>query len=307
MSRARVGFVEDRELGLQHRQLENLVALFFAAAEPLVDAALQQAVIKVQDRELRADELQELHGVEFGFAARLALRIERRTQEVRVVHARDLDRILERKEQAGRGAFFRLEGKQVPAFELHGTGGDFVAIASGKYIAERRLAGAVGTHDRVHFTGLHRERKTLEDLAAGDSGMEVVDLQHLIPVSFDPAPLAGGVWRWRFASTSTHRTFEADFQQLLGFHREFHRQLAEHLLAESVDDQRHRVFLGDATRAAIEQLVVRNLGRGRFVLDRRTGMLDLDVRERMRAALLSDQQRVALRVIARAPRHCVRP
>src|SRR3546814_15633201 len=39
-------------------------------------------------------------------------------------------------------------------------------------------------------------------------------------------------WSW-----SANRSLEADFQQLLRLHRELHRQLAEDLLAEAVDDQ----------------------------------------------------------------------
>ena len=40
---AAVGLVEDGELGLEHGHLENLVALFFSAREPFVDAAVAQA------------------------------------------------------------------------------------------------------------------------------------------------------------------------------------------------------------------------------------------------------------------------
>src|SRR5690554_2107093 len=86
-------------------------------------------------------------------------------------------------------------------------------------------------------------------------------------------------------SGSADAAFQAHVQQLLGFHRELHRQLAEDLLAEAVDDQAHRVFLGDATGAAIEHLVVADLGRGGFVLDRGARVLHLDVGEGMRAAL----------------------
>src|SRR5690606_19836494 len=82
--------------------------------------------------------------------------------------------------------------------------------------------------------------------------------------------------------------------------RELHRQLAEDLLAETVDDQRDRVLLGDAARAAVEQLVLADLGGGGLVLDRGAGVLHLDVGEGVGAALLADQQAVALGVVARA-------
>src|SRR3546814_8072752 len=102
-------------------------------------------------------------------------------------------------------------------------------------------------------------------------------------------------WSW-----SANRSLEADFQQLLRLHRELHRQLAEDLLAEAVDDQADRVFLADAAAAAIEHLVVGDLGRGGLVLDGGAGVLHLDVGEGVRAAFLADEQRVALGVVARA-------
>src|SRR5690606_19982095 len=78
-------------------------------------------------------------------------------------------------------------------------------------------------------------------------------------------------------SGSADAAFQAHVQQLFRFHRELHRQLAEDLLAEAVDDQAHRVFLGDAARAAVEHLVVADLGGGGLVLDRGAGVLRLDV------------------------------
>src|SRR5690606_7548118 len=82
--------------------------------------------------------------------------------------------------------------------------------------------------------------------------------------------------------------------------RELHRQLAEDLLAEAVDDQRDRVLLGDAAAAAVEQLVLADLGGRGLVLDRGAGIPHLDVGEGVGTALLADQQAVALGVVARA-------
>ncbi len=94
--------------------------------------------------------------------------------------------------------------------------------------------------------------------------------------------------------------FEADRQQVLGFHGELHRQFLEHDLAETVHDHVDGVFLGDAAAAAIEELVVADPGRGRLVLDDGGRVLDLHVRNSVRAAPVAHQQRVALRVVARA-------
>src|SRR5271168_1490570 len=63
--------------------------------------------------------------------------------------------------------------------------------------------------------------------------------------------------------------FETDGKQLLRLDREFHRQFLQHLLAEAVDDQRHRIFGAQPALTAVEQLVVADLGGRRFVLDPR--------------------------------------
>src|SRR5690606_11485367 len=99
---------------------------------------------------------------------------------------------------------------------------------------------------------------------------------------------------------SSDGAFQRYFQELLGFDGEFHRQLAEHLLAGAVDDHRDRVLLADAAATAIEQLVVADLGGRCLVLDGGRRVPDLDVGEGMGAALLADQHRVALGVVARA-------
>jgi hypothetical protein len=88
--------------------LEDFVALLLAAAEAFVDAAMQQIVLQVQHRELFAHEFQELHRIQFRLPARLALRVERGAQEVGVVHARDLDRVLEGEEHAFGRALLRF-------------------------------------------------------------------------------------------------------------------------------------------------------------------------------------------------------
>jgi hypothetical protein len=121
-----------------------------------------------------------------GSAARLALRVQRGAQEIGVVDARDLDRILEREEQPERSARLGLELEQVPALELHRARGDLVALATGQHVAQRGLAGAVRTHDRVHLARVHREREALQDFLARDPDMEVVDLQHALFIRSRP-------------------------------------------------------------------------------------------------------------------------
>ena len=103
----------------------------------------------------------------------------------------------------------------------------------------------------------------------------------------------------------SHAAFQTDTQELLGFHRELHRQFAEYFLAEAADDHVDGIFRGQPALAAVEDLVLADLRRGRFMLHTGGGVLDFEVRKRVRAALVTDEQRVALRVVAR-PRGLLR-
>ena len=57
---ARVGLVEDGELGLQDGHLEHLEALLLAAREALVDVAAGERVVQPEERHLLAHERAEL-------------------------------------------------------------------------------------------------------------------------------------------------------------------------------------------------------------------------------------------------------
>src|ERR1700692_2476322 len=83
-----------------------------------------------------------------------------------------------------------------------------------------------------------------------------------------------------------YAAFQAYAQQLLGFHGELHRELAEDFLAEAVHDHRHRIFGGNAALPAIENLVLADLRSGGFVLHLRRRILHFEIRERMRTALI---------------------
>ena len=62
-----------------------------------------------------ADERHELHRVELLLPAVLAQRVERRLEEVGVVHAGDLDGVLEGHEHAFASARFRIHREQILA------------------------------------------------------------------------------------------------------------------------------------------------------------------------------------------------
>src|SRR5712691_9941012 len=96
---------------------------------------------------------------------------------------------------------------------------------------------------------------------------------------------------------SPHASLQTHSQQLLRLDRELHRQLAEHFAAEPVHDHRDRVFGRDPALLTVEELVLPDLRRRGLVLHLRGGVAHLDVRKRMRPALVAEEQGVALRVV----------
>ena len=85
---ARVDFIEHGQPGLEHRELQDLVALALAAREAFVDVAREQGLVEAEFLRLGLDRLQEIVGIDLGFAASPAPRVERRPQQVGVVDTR---------------------------------------------------------------------------------------------------------------------------------------------------------------------------------------------------------------------------
>ena len=115
---AGIGFVENRQSRLQQRHLQDLVALLLAAGEADIQRALQHVLGDTEFVALGADQLEELHGVQFRLPAMLADGIERRLQEIVAADAGDLDRILEGEEDAFARPLFGVQFQQVLALIL---------------------------------------------------------------------------------------------------------------------------------------------------------------------------------------------
>src|SRR6478735_8305279 len=142
---AGVGLVEDGHLRLEQLHLEDLVALLLAAGEALVDVALGEDGVHPQVAHGRLDVLDPR--AQLGCLAvdgRLG-----RAEEVAHGDAGHLDGVLHREEEAGAGALIDLHREDVLAVERHGAAGDGVLRVAGDAVGQRRLAGAVGPHDRV--------------------------------------------------------------------------------------------------------------------------------------------------------------
>ena len=122
---AGVGLVEDRDLGFEDGHLHDLVALLLAAAEALVEVA-------VDERAVHAQPLHPVHGgqAQFEHAEVDALAGRQRlAQELDDRDAGDLLRVLEREEHAGLGAHVGGPVGDVVALEEDAAVGDLVLRA----------------------------------------------------------------------------------------------------------------------------------------------------------------------------------
>src|SRR6185295_5732790 len=97
----RVGLIENRDLGLQDRHLEDLGALLLAAREPVVDVAPGEGVVHLENRHLLLHERPEfLRRKRLLLTHLLPAGGQGHPEEVGDAHARDRGRILEREEEA---------------------------------------------------------------------------------------------------------------------------------------------------------------------------------------------------------------
>merc|ERR1719247_2526368 len=160
---AAVDLVEDRELRLQHTELEDLVALPLPAAEAFVYIALQEARIHLQVVQLGSDITEEFQGIHLGLASRFALRVVRGAKEVEITNSWNLDRRLERKEDAVVGSLFRSHLEQIFAFVRHRSSSHIVLGMPHEELAERALPAPVLPHEHMDLSGTHGEIESLED------------------------------------------------------------------------------------------------------------------------------------------------
>jgi len=123
----------------------------------------------------RLDQLQEGGGRDLLLAAGPLLGVQRRAHEGQGRDAGDLDRILERQEDALGRPLGRLERQQVLAAPGHGALGRLIARPAGQGVAQGRLAGPVRPHDGVHLAGRNVERQPLEDRLVADRDVEIGD------------------------------------------------------------------------------------------------------------------------------------
>src|SRR5262245_27335458 len=73
----------------------------------------------------------------------------------------------------------------------------------------------------------------------------------------------------RSGTELTNAALQAHAEQPRRLHRELHRQIFQHFLAEAVDDHRYRVLGREPALLAVEELFLADLPRGGLVLHHR--------------------------------------
>ena len=106
----------------------------------------------------------------------LAFGVDRHPQEVGNGHAGDRDGVLEGEEQTSLRPLVRLGLGDVLALEGDRALGDLVGGMAEEGVGERRLARAVGTHQRMDLPAVYREVDASQDLALVGADVQVFDL-----------------------------------------------------------------------------------------------------------------------------------
>ena len=95
---SRIGFVQDAELRLEKKHLEDLVAFLLAAGKAFVDGPVHQLSGHLHEFHLLLAEGEEIHCIEFFLAPMRADGIHRGLEEITVPHPGNLHRVLEGEE-----------------------------------------------------------------------------------------------------------------------------------------------------------------------------------------------------------------
>jgi hypothetical protein len=234
---------------------------------------------------------QKVEGVERRLPARLAHGVERRADEQVVLHTRHVGRRLEGQEQAGARALLGA-APAGPGRQNAPAADNAVARVAGQRQAQRALAAAVGAHQHQQRAGGHVERDRLQHVRSPTSTRRSRTCSRGSWVMVRMPGVDGVGAQPTAPSSDTASKALASSANSIGS--------LEHGLAEAADDQRRGLLRVDAALLAVEQALLGDARGGGLVFDHGVAARHVDVGEGVGAAVGADQQRVALRVVARA-------
>src|SRR5690606_27938097 len=166
---------QDRDVGLQHRHLQDLAALFLAAGKALIEVTAGKGRIHLQARHGLAQLLAELG--QRDLITLFPAGVDRRPQEVGNAHARDFTGILEAEKESRTGALIGFHLQKIFAVEINPAGSDLITRMARQSIGQRALSRTVGTHEGVDLAALDLQRNALEDLVSLYFDVEILDFE----------------------------------------------------------------------------------------------------------------------------------
>ena len=174
---ARVNLVQEGQAWLQQGQLQQFVALAFAAREAFIDRTRQHGLGQAELLRCSACAGQEVERIQRLLAPGFAHGVEGAADKQVVFDARDVRRRLERHKQPGACAFVRIHGQQILAVQRDLAGCDVVLRVACERQAQGALAAAVGAHQHHQGTRRHVERDGFKDVAVTDLHAQVTHLE----------------------------------------------------------------------------------------------------------------------------------
>src|SRR6266705_3552946 len=142
---AAVGLIENGIFRLEHRQMQNLGALLFAAGKTFVDRTRSERTIHPEQLDLFVKLCVIIGGLEF-FAFRQT-RLHRGTKKVGDRHAWNFARILEGHEQAAPRPFIRLKFKEILSVHQHLASGHMIIGVTSQHFGQGALSSALASPD----------------------------------------------------------------------------------------------------------------------------------------------------------------
>src|SRR5215475_1959784 len=175
---AGIRFVKNREPWLQQHHLEDFIPLLLAAGKTFVHGSLEHRIVQTQSGCTIPRYRHEIHRIEFGQPPMRANGVHGRPQEIKIAHARNLDRILECEKETVSRSHFRSHCGEIAVFETEFVRHNFIDVTSGENLGKRGFSGAVRTHDRVHFSGIDVQVESSKNFLSVDRNVQISNPQH---------------------------------------------------------------------------------------------------------------------------------
>ena len=168
-----IRFIENAQTRFQHCHLKNLVPFLLSTGETFVHRTVSELIVQFNNRTFLTHQFQEFTGGQCRQTFIFALFIHSSTHKVYHAHTRNLNRILETKENTLMATVFRTQFQQILSIKSNRTFRYLKSRITHQYGGKRTFTGTVRSHNRMYFARLHRQVNAFQYLFAINAGMQV--------------------------------------------------------------------------------------------------------------------------------------